>query len=169
MHSLSTSTVFPSESESMQAQSNSLVFIHYCMYCTVYLLSPSYRSMMTEPDLNGPLLFFSCFGCPVLLEYVTYIKSLQLYDLRILSLIHCMFIQFTPFILHTPVHIQNIHTRVNAMRVQGPLAHSRSIDPSSSVFELRSFIPQQLERIYSAILPGNSRSGLLRCCEGHAP
>lgn len=45
-------------------------------------------------------LFF-CFGCPVLLEYVTYIKSLRLYDLRILSLIHCMFIQFTPFILHT--------------------------------------------------------------------
>lgn len=58
MHSLSTSTVFPSESESMQAQSNSLVFIYYCMYCTVYLLSPSYRSMMAEPDLNGPLLFF---------------------------------------------------------------------------------------------------------------
>lgn len=37
MHSLSTSTVFPSESESMQAQSNSLVFIFYCMYCTVYV------------------------------------------------------------------------------------------------------------------------------------
>lgn len=85
--------------------------------------------------------YFFCFGCPVLLEYVTYIKSLQLYDLRILSLIHCMFIQFTPFILHTPVHIQNIHTRVNAMRV--PLAHSRSIDPSRSVFELQLFIPQQ--------------------------